>query len=164
MTSSRIPFLLAASLLIGQGALAAGAKAPAMGSYATRVQLRECLAIDDGLKARLRALEAATQAHNRRFDANEAEGAQLVDMKARLDRGDKAAILAFNQAVQDHNQHLQQADDEAAAAEVANKAYGADQAAADQKCGPLTYRPADMDVVTKERAKAAAAAGSAAGL
>jgi hypothetical protein len=157
MNSSRLPFLLVTSLMLGQGALAAGAKQPVAGTYATREQLRECLAIDDDLKGRLHALQAATQVHNRKFDANEAEGAKLVDMKARLDRSDKAAISAFNQAVGEHDEHLKQVDDEAAAADVANKAYDADQAAADQKCGPLTYRPADMDAVVKERKKAAAA-------
>jgi hypothetical protein len=127
------------------------------GTYATREQLRECLALDDGLKARLHAMEAAAALHNRRFDANEAEGVKLVEMKARLDRSDKAAIQAFNQAVQEHNAHLQQVDDEATASDAATKALNADQAAADQKCGPLTYRPADMDAVMKERKKAAAA-------
>ena len=158
MTASRIPFLVVTSLVLLHGAAAAATKgAPATGTYATRDQLRECLALDDSLKTRLRDLEAAGKARNDQFDANEAEGKRLVEMKAKLDRSDKAAILAFNQAVQDHNAHLKQVDDEAAASDAANKAYTADQAAADQKCGPLTYRPADMDAVTKERKKAAAA-------
>ena len=158
MTASRIPFLVVTSLVLSQGAVVAATKAaPTTGTYATRDQLRECLALDDGLKTRLHAMEAATAAHNARFEANEAEGKNLIDMKAKLDRSDKAAILAFNQAVQDHNLHLKEVDDEATASDAANKAYAADQAAVDQKCGPLTYRPADMDAVTKERKKAAAA-------
>ena len=158
MSPSRIPFLVVACLVFSQEAAAATAKgAPAAGTYATRDQLRECLGLDDGLKARLHAMEAATAAHNQKVEANEVEGARLVEMKARLDRGDKAAIQAFNQAVQEHNVHLQQMEEEAVAADAATEALGADQAAADQKCGPLTYRPADMDVVVKERKKAAAA-------
>lgn len=53
--------------------------------------------------------------------------------------------------------HLQQVDEEAVAADVATKALNADEAGVDRKCGPLTYRPADMDAVVKERKKAAAA-------
>ena len=162
MSTSRLPFLVATCLMLSQGAIAATAKAaPAAGTYATREQLRECLALDDGLKARLHAMEVAAAAHNQKFEASEVEGTQLVEMKARLDRGDKAAIQAFNQAVQEHNVHLQQMDEEAVASDAATKALNADQAAADQKCGPLTYRPADMDVVLKERKKAAAASAAA---
>jgi hypothetical protein len=162
MSPSRIPFLVVTCLMFSQGATAATAKAgPAAGTYATRDQLRECLSLDDGLKARTHALEAATVVHNRKFDASEAEGARLVDMKARLDHGDRAAIQAFNQAVQERNAHLQQMDEEALAADVATKALEADQAAVDQKCGPLTYRPADMDVVVKERKKATSASAPA---
>jgi hypothetical protein len=158
MSPSRISFLVATCLVLSQEAAAATAKAaPVAGTYATRDQLRECMDLEDGLKGRLHAIQAATALHNQKFDANEAEGARLVEMKAKLDRSDKAAIQAFNQAVQDHNVHLQQVDDEAAAADVENKALNADQAAADRKCGPLTYRPADMDAVMKERKKATAA-------
>ena len=160
MTPSRFPFLVVTWLMLSQGADAATAKAAVAGTYATREQLRECLALDDGLKARTHALEAAAVVHNQKFDANEAEGARLVDMKAKLDRSDKAAIQAFNQAVVDHNAHLQQVDEEALASDAATKALNADQSAVDQKCGSLTYRPADMDAVTKERKKAAAAASA----
>ncbi len=158
MTPSRFTLLVVTCLMWSQGADAATAKAPVAGTYATRDQLRECLALDDGLKARMRAMEAAAVLHNQKFDANEAEGAKLVEMKAKLDRSDKAAIAAFNQAVQDHNTHLQQVDDEAVASDAATKALNADQSAVDQKCGSLTYRPADMDAVMKERKKAAASA------
>ena len=151
------PVLVVICLLLAQAAVAATAKATVPGTYATRDQLRGCLNLDDGLKARMHAMEAASVAHNRKFEANEAEGAKLVDMKARLDRTDKSSILAFNQAVQTLNQHRQEADDEAITADATSKAYAADQAAMDQKCGPLTYRPADMDAVMKERKKAAAA-------
>lgn len=160
MTPSRIPYLVVTCLSLAQGAVAATVKPPAAGTYATREQLRDCLSLDDGLKARLHAMEAAAVAHNQKFDADAAEGARLVERKARLDRSDKAAIQAFNQAVQEHNVHLQQVDEEAVAADVATKALNADQAAADLKCGSLTYRPADMDAVVKERRKAAAAASA----
>jgi hypothetical protein len=161
MTLSRIPFLVVAGLLLAQGAVAATAKPPVAGTYATREQLRECLGLDDGLKSRLHAMETATVAHNQKFDANQAEGVKLVELKAKLDRGDKAAVQAFNQTVQEHNVHLQQVDEEAVAADVATQSLNADQAAVDQKCGPLTYRPADMDAVVKERRKAAVTATAA---
>ncbi len=157
MSPVRFRFLLVTCLVWAQCASAATAKAPVNGTYATRDQLRECLNLDDAMKARLHAMEAAATVHNQKFDANEAESARLKDMKAKLDRSDKAAIQAFNQAVQEHNVHLKEVDDEAAASDAAQKAYALDQAAADQKCGSLTFRPADMDAVVKERKKAASA-------
>ena len=161
MSSLRIPVLAVTILLLAVAALVgmadpAKAAPAASGGFGTREQLRECLALDDALKARLHEMQAATVVHNEKFDANEAEGAKLLDMKAHLDRSDKAAILAFNQLVQEHNVHLQQVDQEAADADIAQKAYADDRAAADKKCA-LTYRPADMDAVAKERKKAAAA-------
>ena len=162
MSPLRIPFLVVTCLVFSQAAPAAAAKgAPAAGTYATRDQLRECLSLDDSLKARLHAMEVATAAHNQKFEASEVEGTKLVEMKAKLDRSDKAAIQAFNQAVQEHNVHLQLMDEEAVASDAATQALNADQAAVDQKCGPLTYRPADMDAVVKERKKAAAASAPA---
>ena len=110
---------------------------------------------------RWQAIQAATAENNRKFDANDAEEARLVEMKAKLDRSDKTAILAFNKAVADHGQHIQQANQDGDAADAANKAYLADRAAADDQCANLTYRPADIDAVAKERKKAAAQAGAA---
>jgi hypothetical protein len=164
MSSLRIPPLAVAFLLLPVAALVGMADpakaAPASGGFGTRDQLRECLALDDALKARLHDMELATVAHNQKFEANEAEGTKLVDMKAHLDRSDKAAILAFNQLVQEHHEHLQQVDQEADDADAAQKAYTSDRAAATQKCA-LTYRPADLDAVTKERKKAAAVSAGA---
>ena len=84
------------------------------------------------------------------------------EMKAKLDRSDKNAISAFNKAVQEHGQHVQQVNQEAADEEVIAKAYAADRAAADDQCASLTWRPADVDAVSRERKKAAAQAASGA--
>ena len=158
MSPLRIPFLVVISLL----PVATAHAAPPAKAFGTREQMRECMAMDDALKARWHAIEAATAEHNRRFDANEAEDAQLLEMKAKLDRSDKTAISSFNKAVQEHGQHVRQVNEEAAEEEVAAKAYAADRAAADDRCASLTWRPADVDAVGKERKKAAAvAAGSA---
>ena len=160
MTSLRIPFLVIAFLLL-PGAACAGTAKTAAGTFGTRDQLRECLALDDSLKQRSLGIEAATTASNLRFDANEAEAGKLGDMKKTLDRNDKAGIAAFNQRVVDHNQHVQEAHQQEADITLASNVLATDKAAADQKCGALTYRPADMDVVSKERKKAAAVAASA---
>jgi len=161
MSSLRLPLLAVTFLLLPVAAFSAtAAPAKASGGFGTREQLRECLALDDDLKARLQAMQAATVVHNQKFDADTAEGARLAEMKAHLDRSDKSAILAFNQAVQDHNLHLRQVDDEADDADAAARRYADDRAAADQKCA-LTYRPADMDAVAKERKKAAGVAAAA---
>jgi hypothetical protein len=163
MPSLRIPFLVVAFVLVADAACAGTAKpAPAAaGTYGTRDQLRECLDLDDSLKQRTRGIEAATTANNQHFDANEAEAVKLVDTKKALDRSDKAAILAFNQLVVDHNQHVQKAQQEQADIELATGVLATDRAGADHKCGALTYRPADMDAVTRERKKAALSAAAA---
>ena len=158
MSSLRIPFMIVASLLLADAAHAA----PPAKSFGSREQLRQCLDLDDALKLRWQAIESATADHNRKFDANEAEDVQLQEMKAKLDRNDKNAISAFNKAVQAHGQHIQQVNQEAEDAEVTTKAYAADRAAADDKCAGLTYRPADIDAVSKERKRAAAVAAASA--
>ncbi len=53
--------------------------------------------------------------------------------------------------------HIQQANQEASEAELAAGAYASDKAALDDRCGGLTYRPADMEAVARERRKAASA-------
>ncbi len=157
MSVLRISFLLAACLIVADAANAA----PAPKAFGTRDQLRECLDLDDALRARWQAIQAATEENNRKFAENDAEEARLVEMKARLDRSDKNAILAFNKAVTEHGQHIQLANQDGDAAEAAGKAYAADRAAADAKCASLTYRPADADAVAKERKKASVPAAAA---
>ena len=155
MTSSRIPLLVVSLLLLAAHAGAATVKASKPAGFGTREQLRECLDLGDAMKTRRTALEAATAEHNRKFDANDAEDAKLVDMKARLDRNDKDAILAFNKAVTEHAQHTRELNAESDQQEASMKAFEADQADMDDKCGNLTYKPADIDAVNKERKKAA---------
>jgi len=161
MTTLRITFLVLAGLLLSDTAGAATAKAATAGAFGTREQLRECMALDDSLKLRSAGIEAATAASNQKFDANEAEAARLVDMKKNLDRTDKTAIATFNQLVVDHNLHVQQAHQAESDTEMASNILATDKAAADQKCGGLTYRPGDIDAVSKERKKAAAVAAAA---
>lgn len=156
MTPSRFPLLVVSSLLLlAATAEAATAKPPRAAVFGTREQLRECLDLDDAMNARRRTLEAAAADHNRKFDANDAEDARLVEMKARLDRSDKAAILAFNQAVTEHARHTHDLNAEAEQQEAGMKSFEADKADMDDKCGNLTYKPADIDAVNKERRKAA---------
>ena len=161
MTSLRLPLLVIALLLQPAAACAGTAKAAA-GTFGTREQLRDCLAQDDALRQRTHDLEAAVAAVNQKFDANEAEAVKLVDTKKTLDRSDKSAIATFNQLAQDHNLHLQQAHQQEADNELAGNILATDKAAVEQKCGGLTYRPADMEVVTRERKKAAAVAAAGA--
>ncbi len=158
MCSLRVWFLLSFAL---SSAAAGAATVKPSGSFGTRAQLRECLDLDDALKARSRGLESTAVSINAKMTANEAEAARLADMKKGLDRSDKAAIAAFNQAALAHNEHVQQVDEEASGAEAARTRLAADKADADQKCGAFTYRPADIEAVDKERKKAAAIAGAA---
>ncbi|MBW8759307.1 MAG: hypothetical protein JF586_17025 [Burkholderiales bacterium] len=157
MIASRIPLLVVSSLLLAATAAAATAagKPPKETAFATREQLRACLDLDDAMKTRRRDIEASAAEHNRKFDANDAEDARLVEMKTRLDRSDKDAILAFNQAVTAHAQHTRELNEEAEAQEAGVKAFEADKAAMDDRCGGLSYRPGDVDAVNRERRKAA---------
>ncbi len=157
MSMPRISFLLVACLALAGAARAA----PAAKAFGTRDQLRACMALDDALKVRWETIQAAIAENNRKFDANDAEDARLVEMKAKLDHNDKNAILAFNKAVTEHAQHIQQANQDGDATDALNKSYLADRAAADGKCSNLTYRPADIDAVDKERRKAAAVTAAA---
>jgi hypothetical protein len=156
MTALRLPLLVVSSLLLAATAGAATVKPPPKPAvFGTREQLRECLDLDDAMKTRRRTLEADAAEHNKKFDANDAEDARLVDMKAKLDRTNKDAILAFNKAVAEHAQHTHDLNQEADQQEASMKAFQADKADMDDKCGNLTYRPADIDAVNKERKKAA---------
>ncbi len=161
MTSLRIAFLVLGFVLLADAASAKPIAPPAAGTFGTRDQLRECLALDDSLKQRTLGIQAAMVASNQKFDADETEAGKLGEMRKSLDRNDKAAISAFNQLAQDHNLHVQQTHQQQADAELADGILLTDKAAAEQKCGSLTYRPADIDVVTKERKKAAAVAAGA---
>ena len=155
MSMLRIPFLVVTALAISGTAGAVTAK-PAKGVvFGSRDQLRQCLDLDDGMKQRRHAIDAAAAEHDKRFDANEAEEARLVQSKATLDRNDKGAVQAFNKAVQEHQQHTHEINEQADAAEAMNRSWEADKLAMDDKCGNLTYRPADVDVVDKERRKVA---------
>ncbi len=160
MCSLRI-WLVVVCALSSAAAGAATPTAKPSGSFGTRAQLRECLDLDDALKVRTRALESTAAAINGKIAANEAESGRLADMKKALDRSDKAAIAAFNQAAVAHNQHAQQVDEEASTAEAARTRLADDKAEMDQRCGGFTYRPTDIDAVDKERKKAAAVAGTA---
>lgn len=161
MICLRIPFVLLATLLVCATVSAAGAKPTLAGTYGTRAQLRECLDLDDDLRARTATLQADVAASNRRTDENAAEDARLVEMKKTLDRSDKAAILKFNEVVTVHKQHVEQADHDADELVKVTGQYNADKAAADQKCGALTYRPEDVAAVNRERKKANSVASAA---
>jgi hypothetical protein len=155
MSPSRIPLLVVSCLLLTAAAGAATVKPAKPAAFGTREQLRECLDLDDAMKTRRRTLETSAAEHNRKFDANDAEDARLVELKAKLDRSNKDAILAFNRAATEHALHTHDLNQEADEQEAGMKALQADKAAMDDKCGNLTYKPADIDAVNKERSKPA---------
>ena len=156
MTSSRFPLLVVPFLLLAFAAAAATVKPPPRPAvFGTREQLRQCLDLGDAMNARRKTIETAAAEHNKKFDANDVEDAKLVEMKAKLDRNDKDAILAFNKAVTEHTQHTHDLNAEADQQDASMKAFQNDKADMDDKCGNLTYKPADIDAVNKERKKAA---------
>jgi hypothetical protein len=168
MSSSRLPFLLILWLLLAASADATtvavakpAASQPAARPWATRDQLRECLAQEDALKGRLRDIDAAHAAHDALFDRVEAENARLLEVQGQLDHDSTTAVHAFNLLVSDHNLHVKQMNQEAGDLQAVSGAYNDDMLAVNRKCSPLAYRVEDMDAVLKERKKAAAAASAA---
>jgi hypothetical protein len=162
MSALRIPSLVLASLLIAGSAGAttvktgkpAASQAPAH-AWATRDQLRECLDIEAGLKARFRSIEASNAAHEKMFDQVEAENTRLRELQSQLDHDSDASVSAFNALVKDHNQHVKLLNQDAADSRPVNDAYNDDMAAFNRKCSRLVYRVEDMEAVTKEREKTA---------
>ena len=140
----------------------AAAQPPAR-AWATRDQLRECMAIEDGLKTRFRAIEATNAAHEKMFDQVEAESGRLRDLQAQLDHDSDVAVGAFNALVKEHNQHVEALNEDAAQSRPVSDAYNDDMLAFNHRCSALVYRVDDMEAVVKERKRAAAAA-SASGL
>ena len=137
------------------------ASQPAARVFATRDQLRECMDIEAGLKARFGAIEASNNAHEQMFNQVEAENAKLLELQAQLDHDSDTSINAFNAAVKDHNLHVKQLNKDAADSQPISNAYNDDMLAYNRKCSPLVYRVDDLDAVIKERKKAAAQAGAA---
>lgn len=168
MPALRTPFLVFALLLIAGTACAttvktgkpAASQAPAH-AWATREQLRECLDIEAGLKARFKAIELSNAGHEKMFDQVEAENTKLRELQSRLDRDSDTSISAFNALVKDHNLHVKALNQDAADSRPVSDAYNDDMVAFNHKCSQLVYRVDDMEAVTKERKKAAAAAGAA---
>jgi hypothetical protein len=162
MSALRIPSLVLASLLIAGSAGATTVKTgkpaasqAAAHAWATRDQLRECLDIEAGLKARFRSIEASNAAHEKMFDQVEAENTKLRELQSRLDHDSDASVGAFNALVKDHNEHVKALNQDAADSRPVNDAYNDDMAAFNRKCSRLVYRVEDMEAVTKEREKTA---------
>ncbi len=170
MPTPRLPLLalaLASSLLLlgtaGATTVKTGkppASQPPARQWATREQLRDCLDTEAGLKTRFGAIEATNRAHEKLFDQVEAENTRLVELQSQLDHDSETSVRAFNALVKDHNQHVKQLNQDAADARPAADAYNADMVAFNHKCSALVYRVDDMEAVTKERRKAAAAASA----
>lgn len=167
MPSPRLPLLALASslLLVAAGATTVKtgkppASQPSPRQWATREQLRDCLDAEAGLKTRFAAIEATNNAHEKLFDQVEAENTKLVELQSQLDHDSETSVRAFNALVKDHNQHVRQLNQDAADARPAADAYNADLVAFNHQCSALVYRVEDMEAVTKERRKAAAAASA----
>jgi uncharacterized protein YhaN len=136
------------------------ASQPAAKAWATRDQLRDCLATEAALKERFRAIDASNAAHEKLFDQVEAERTRLETLQAQLDHDSDTSLLAFNALVKEHNQHVKELNQDAADTRPAADAYNADMVAFNHKCSGLRYRVDDMEAVVAERRKAAAAASA----
>ncbi|MFL6695865.1 MAG: hypothetical protein ACJ8GJ_01780 [Vitreoscilla sp.] len=136
------------------------ASQPVAAVWATREQLRECLDTEAALKERFGAIEASNVAHEKLFDQVQAESARLEALQSQLDRDSETSVKAFNALVKEHNLHVRQLNEGAADSRPAHDAYNADMSAFNHRCAGQRYRFEDMEAVTRERKKAAAASGS----
>jgi hypothetical protein len=130
-------------------------------AWATRDQLRDCLATEAAMKERFRSIDAASAAHEQLFDRVEAERTRLEALQAQLDHDSDTSLQAFNALVKEHNQHVRELNQDAADTRPAADAYNADMVAFNHRCSGLRYRVDDMEAVMAERRKAAAVAASA---
>jgi len=172
MPGMRLPFpllfALAATLAVGAADATTvktgkpAASQPAVPAWATRDQLRECLAREAALKERFKGIAASNDAHQKMFDQVEAENARLEQLQSQLDHDSETSVKAFNALVKDHNLHVKQLNQDAADSRPAADAYNADMSDFNHHCSGLRYRYEDMEAVTRERKQAAAPAAAAA--
>ncbi|HEX7690007.1 MAG TPA: hypothetical protein VF453_20035 [Burkholderiaceae bacterium] len=158
------PVLLALAAAVLAPAVSAApkpAQASAPSAFASREQLRRCLAEEDELKARLDAIQARHAEHERRLSELEAENDRIVEVQRQLDTTSDVAVNAFNLLVSDHNVHARQLNEAAAASRAESEAYNAAILQHNRDCARLVYRVDDLQAVTKERRAAAAAASAA---
>jgi len=167
MHSLRIPLLVIPFVLLGAAAGATTVKVakpaasqPATRQWATRDQLRDCMNLEDALKARLHDIETTQAAHEASFSRVEAENVKLLEVQGQLDHDSETAVHAFNLLVSDHNVHVKQLNQDASESQAVSDAYNTDMLAVNRQCSTLAYRVDDMDAVLKERKKAAASAAT----
>ena len=139
----------------------AAASQPAATAWSTREQLRECLGTEAALKDRARVIDASNAAHEKMSDQVEAESERLQQLQAQLDDSSEKSVKAFNVLVKEHNLHVKALNQDAADSRPATDAYNADMVAFNHRCSGLRYRIEDMEVVMRERKKAAAQAATA---
>jgi len=137
------------------------ASQPAAPAWATRDQLRECLAREAALKERFKGIEASNDAHQKMSDQVDAENARLEQLQSQLDHDSETSVKAFNALVRDHNLHVKQVNQDAADGRPAADAYNADMSDFNHHCSGLRYRVEDMEAVTRERKQAASQAAAA---
>ncbi len=167
MFAPRLLFVAGALTLLGSAAHAttvemakpAASQAKARG-YATRDQLRECLAQEAELKTRFRAIDTANIARDETSARLKTEGERVRETQAQVDRSDPAAVARFKELLARHNANVVALNKEVSDSEAATDAYNADSAAVNQKCTALAYHTQDMDAVLKERKQAEAASAA----
>ena len=167
MFSSRTLLILVVALLaIGTARAAdqpgpADATPPPAGTRATRDQLRDCMATEDGLKQRQRALQAASAENAKLGAALEAEADQIRGTGSKMDETNPMSATAYDVMVKTHNLRVRQLNAAEAALVPESRAFEADAKAFGARCSGLTYRVEDMEAVAREREKASASATAA---
>jgi len=156
MTDLRLPLVALTLAAAAADAWCASGGRPAASQpvgrlYATRAQLRECLDLEDALKARRKSLDAGIEAHETQLAAISADDQKLVEVQAHLDRESETAVNAFNLLVTDHNVRAKELRNEAETLRAATEAYNDESLAVNRKCSALTYSLDDMNAVMKER-------------
>jgi len=128
---------------------------PAGGTYGTRDQIRQCVAEQDGLDARVSQRQKAHETHVAALAKLEAESAEINRRQATVNQDDEASVREFNQLVAAHNASVEIINQKALASRAIADTYNADAMAHNQRCAGLLIRPEDLAVVTRERARPA---------
>ena len=121
---------------------------------------RDCLNLDEGLRADRERLDAAFKAGNEGFARIQQEGRELAEMRRTLGNADDKAIEAYNQRVDSHNVALESANRRAEQLKDEQDKFNVAIQARNDKCSDIPMSDRDYAILSKERLARRRAAAS----
>jgi uncharacterized iron-regulated membrane protein len=148
---------LVASTVLAALAAAAQAQATSGPRYGSRDDLRQCMAMEDQLKADESVVRQKTQAHDQALKQFQQEMKAHVALQPTVDTSDEAAVTAFNGRTDVLNSRVDALNQEAMAHQATIAELNGRMQAHNRRCAGMVYRIVDMQSIAKERAAAAKA-------